>query len=283
MTCWVEVFRWGLSFGHSFRRWRANLLKNHALFQNQDLRPVWPDKSFLLFAERLSSLAPSRQENTCQTYVKTAATAHAQTCQNMSGYDLSNIYEETEIKHVSRPPEARSKVFATATAHAQTCQNMSGYDLSNIYEETEIKHVSRHPEARAHAQTCHNMSGYDLSNIYKEKESKQVSRPPEARSKVCNSKSACSNMPNHVRRPPVKHIWIKGIKHVSRPPESSNHVLFQQIAPPTSGWIQMQSSKMSGSLQWVIHRPVPQALQRGSTFGLQLVSQFSKIRRWPSA
>ena len=242
MTCWVEVFRWGLSFGHSFRRWRANLLKNYALFQNQDLRPVWPDKSFLLFAERLSSLAPSHQENTCQTYVKTAATAHAQTCQNMSGYDLSNIYEETEIKHVSRPPEAR-----------------------------------------AHAQTCHNMSGYDLSNIYKEKESKQVSRPPEARSKVCNSKSACSNMPNHVRRPPVKHIWIKGIKHVSRPPESSNHVLFQQIAPPTSGWIQMQSSKMSGSLQWVIHRPVLQALQRGSTFGLQLVSQFSKIRRWPSA
>ena len=79
--------------------------------------------------------------------MKTAATAHAQTCQNISGYDLSNIYEETEIKHVSRPPEARSKIFATATAHAQTCQNMSGYDLSNIYEETEIKHVSRPPEA----------------------------------------------------------------------------------------------------------------------------------------
>ena len=138
--------------------------------------------------------------------VKTAATAHAQTCQNMSGYDLSNVYEETESKHVSRPPEARSKVFATATAHAQTCQNMSGYDLSNIYEETEIKHVSRPPEARAHAQTCQNMSGYDLSNIYEEKESKQVSRPPEGRSKVCNSNSACSNMPKHVRIRPVKHI-----------------------------------------------------------------------------
>ena len=107
-----------------------------------------PHKSFLLF--RTSHLLPpTHQENTWQTNVKTAATAHAQTCQNMSGYDLSNIYKETEIKHVSRPPEARSKVIATATAHAQTCQNMSGYDLSNIYEETEIKHVSRPPEARS--------------------------------------------------------------------------------------------------------------------------------------
>ena len=173
------------------------MLKNYALFQNQDLRPVWLDKSFLLNACHL--LPATHQENTCQTYVKTAATAHAQTCQNMSGYALSNIYEETEIKHVSRPPGARSEVFATATAHAQTCQNMSGYDLSNIYEETEIKHVSRPPEARAHAQTCQNMSGYDLSNIYEEKERKQVSRPLEARPKVCNSNSACSNMPKHVR------------------------------------------------------------------------------------
>ena len=103
MTCWVAVVRWGLP----------------------------PHNSFLLF--RTSHLLrPTHQENTWQTYVKTAATAHAQTCQNMSGYDLSNIYEETEVKHVSRPPEARSKVFATATTHAQTCQSMSGYDLSNI-------------------------------------------------------------------------------------------------------------------------------------------------------
>ena len=101
------------------------------------------------------------------------ATAHAQTCQTMSGYDLSNIFQETETKHVSRPLEARSKVIATATVHAQTCQNMSGDDLSNIYQETEIKHVSRPPEARSkfiatatvHAQTCQNMSGYSLSNI----------------------------------------------------------------------------------------------------------------------
>ena len=44
-------------------------------------------------------------------------------------------------------------------------------------------------------QTCQNMSGYHLSNIYKE----------------------------------------TGIKHVSRPPESSNHLLFHRTAPPTSG------------------------------------------------
>ena len=77
--------------------------------------------------------------------------------------------KETEIKHVSRPPEARSKVIATATVHAQTCQNMSGYDLTNISSETEIKHVSR---------------------------------PPEARSKViATAFYACSNRPNHVRIP----------------------------------------------------------------------------------
>ena len=49
-----------------------------------------PRNSFLLF--RTSHLLrPTHQENTWQTYLKTAATAHAQTCQNMSGYDLSNI------------------------------------------------------------------------------------------------------------------------------------------------------------------------------------------------
>ena len=49
-----------------------------------------PHNSFLLFRTR-HLLRPTHQENTWQTYLKTAATAHAQTCQNMSGYDLSNI------------------------------------------------------------------------------------------------------------------------------------------------------------------------------------------------
>ena len=56
-------------------------------------------------------------------------------CSNMSKHVRirpDKHIKETEIKHVSRPPEARSKVIATATVHAQTCQNMSGYDLPNI-------------------------------------------------------------------------------------------------------------------------------------------------------
>ena len=56
-------------------------------------------------------------------------------CSNMSKHVRirpDKHIKETEIKHVSRPPEARSKVLATATVHAQTCQNMSGYDLPNI-------------------------------------------------------------------------------------------------------------------------------------------------------
>ena len=105
--------------------------------------------SFLLFCTS-HLLRPTHQENTWQTYVKTAATAHAQTCQNMSGYDLSNIYEETEIKHVSRPPEARSKVFATATAHAQMTNALQCVTRSSLCtkhakscQDTTCQHISR--------------------------------------------------------------------------------------------------------------------------------------------
>ena len=109
--------------------------------QNINFRLPRPsDKSFLLSAERLSSLARYSSGEQLSNICETAATAHAQTCQNMSGYDLSNIYEETEIKHVSRPPEARLKVIATATAHAQhaktcqdtTCQTYTRKQKSNM-------------------------------------------------------------------------------------------------------------------------------------------------------
>ena len=85
-----------------------------------DRLPHPSDKSFLLFAERLSSLARYSSGEHLSNIYETTATAHAQTCQNMPGYDLSNIYEETEIKHVSRPPEARSKVCDSNGA----CSNM---------------------------------------------------------------------------------------------------------------------------------------------------------------
>ena len=120
-SSWVEVVRWGLP----------------------------PHNSFLLFrTDHL--LRPTHQENTWQTYLKIAATAHAQTCQNISGYDLSNIYEETEIKHVSRPPEARSKVIATATAHAQITNALQCVTRSILCtkhakscQDTTCQHISR--------------------------------------------------------------------------------------------------------------------------------------------
>lgn len=43
-----------------------------------------------------------------------------------------------------------------------------------------------------------------------------------------------------------------------------------------------RQSNMSGRLQCIIDRPGLQSLQRRSSFGFQLVSQFSKIRRWPT-
>ena len=102
MTCWVKVVRWGLP----------------------------PHSSFLPFCTH-HLVRPIQLKSTWQTTkVKTC-----QTCSNMSKHVRirpDKHIKETEIKHVSRPPEARSKVIATATVHAQTCQNMSGYDLTNI-------------------------------------------------------------------------------------------------------------------------------------------------------
>ena len=131
MTCWVEVVRWGLSGCPP--RVICRRTTHFLLFRTSHLLP------------------PTHQGNTWQTYVKTAATAHAQTCQNMSGYDLSNIYEETEIKHVSRAPEARSKVFATATAHAQ---------ITNA-----LQCVSRSILCTKHAKSCQDTTCQHISRI----------------------------------------------------------------------------------------------------------------------
>ena len=102
MTCWVKVVRWGLPPHSSFLPFRTHHL----------VRPI-----------QLKSTWQTTKVKTCQT------------CSNMSKHVRirpDKHIKETEIKHVSRPPEARSKVIATATVHAQTCQNMSGYDLTNI-------------------------------------------------------------------------------------------------------------------------------------------------------
>ena len=139
IICWIEIFR--------------------CVYYNFTV--------FLLNAYHF--LPPTHQENTCQTYVKTSATAHAQICQNISGHDLSNIYEEMgkwkanmpvellkegrmlkhgttcqdttcqtymrkKQTHKSVDVQKQDRKFAAATAHAQTCQIMSGYHLPNIYE-----------------------------------------------------------------------------------------------------------------------------------------------------
>ena len=135
MTCWVEVVRWGLSSSDS-RSFQVTASIRQILF-------CYPLNACHL-------LPATHQENFCQIYVKTAATAHAQTCQNMSGYDLSNIYEETEIKHVSRPPEARSKVIATATTHAQitnalqcVTRNILCTKHDKLCQDTTCQHINR--------------------------------------------------------------------------------------------------------------------------------------------
>ena len=58
--------------------------------------------------------------------------------------------KETEIKHVSRPPEARSKVFATATAHAQITNALQCVTRSILCtkhakscQDTTCQHISR--------------------------------------------------------------------------------------------------------------------------------------------
>ena len=80
MTCRVGVVR---------VNWKCYLGITRHVGKTQ---PVWPHKSFLLLLNACHLLPPTHQENTWETKVKTAATAHAQTCQNMSGYDLSNIW-----------------------------------------------------------------------------------------------------------------------------------------------------------------------------------------------
>ena len=106
MTCWVKVVRWGLPPHNSFLPFRTNHL----------VRPI--------------QLKSTWQTTKVKSYCDSNGA-----CSNMSKHVRirpDKHIKETEIKHVSRPPEARSKVLATATVHAQTCQNMSGYDLPNI-------------------------------------------------------------------------------------------------------------------------------------------------------
>ena len=158
--------------------------------------------------------AKSCQDTTCQTYINKHAS-------NMAAYLLK-----------------QSQKLLTATAHAQiknACsaplEAFSAPNMPNHVRIPPVKQISinRH-------QTWQHTSWSKVKSYWQQqdmlKSQMHCSAPLEAFS--------APNMPNHIRIPPVKHIWIKGIKHVSRPPKSSNHGLFQQIAPPTSGWIQMQ-------------------------------------------
>ena len=160
MTCWVEVVRWGLP----------------------------PHNSFLLFRTDIISCVPLIRRNTWQTYLKIAATAHAQTCQEH--------FRIRPVKHIRgnrnqtcqfRPPEARSKVIATATG---ACSNMP-------------KHVRIRPVKHIKENRKSNMS-VDLL--------KQGQKFMRQQRRMLKSQMHCSasleafsapNMPNHVRIPPV--------------------------------------------------------------------------------
>ena len=133
------------------------------------------------------ALSASSEEHLAEVFkVKSYCDSNGACCQNMSVYHLSERYmpdkhitRNMKSNHVSRPPEARSKVIATDNG---ACSNMPKHVRirpAKHIKETEIKHRCSRPHmkqdhkciavatATVHAlhQTCQNMSGYSLSNI----------------------------------------------------------------------------------------------------------------------
>ena len=234
---------------------------------------------------RSCRILPATQYSTCHTCLRKQDTdmfsdiKHAktcqyttwqkQTCQNMAVNHLKLFHNSNLPKHVSRPPVRSVSANSINTKHYIACQK--------CLSEHDKQAWQRITSSILWHQTCQNVSGYHLSN-----------------------------MPKHVRIPSIKHVWVKSyhqtwqyttwrnikkLMNSNRTCSSvsvdlqwvcSNHLLLFQTAPPTGSWVQ-RMSKMSSSLQGVIVWPGLQSLQRGSSFGFQLISQCSQIGRWASA
>ena len=153
-----------------------------------------------------------------------------------------------------------------------------------MFVKTWLKQASGPPEPNK--QTCPNMSAHRLSNKFVKTWLKQASGPPEPKSKA--RKVVCKLD----KTMPVRSLQLQ----LSIPPPD----LFNQnrlgptgratceayawpgplqSKPIRSHW----QSTVSGCLQCIIDRPGLQPLQRRSSFGFQLVSQFSQVGRRASA
>ena len=149
------------------------------------------------------------------------------------------------------------------------------------------KQASGPPEPNK--QTCPNMSAHRLSNMFVKTWLKQASGSPEPKSKarklVCKLDKTMPVLLHQIAAAATLYSSTRPLQ--SKPIGPTGRATCQAYASPgplqskpiRSHW----QSTVSGCLQCIIDRPGLQPLQRRSSFGFQLASQFSQVGRRASA
>ena len=146
------------------------------------------------------------------------------------------------------------------------------------------KQASGPPEPNK--QTCPNMSAHRLSNMFVQTWLNQASGPPEPKSKarklMCKLDKTRPVLLHQIAAAATLYSSTRPLQSKTRlgPTGIATCQAYASPGPLQSEPIRSHWQRtVSGCLQFIIDRPGLQPLQRRSSFGFQLVSQFSQVGR----